>query len=125
MLSLEAVWALPLLVLLGLGLVHTVAFGRDVLVAHEAARAGARAAATSTGEELVVRAARDAAQELDVRVDVAPVSRSDGDIVTVTIEADRRIGAVVHTISASAHARVEPVVTPEPGHGARAPAFGR
>lgn len=118
MLSLEAVWVLPALALLVVGLVLTLGLVRDVLVLHEAARAGARVAATSTGAEPVIAAARQAAPELELTVHVNPVVRRDGDIVTVRTHTTRVIGPVRHELSARAVARVEPVVGPgTPGVG--------
>ncbi len=114
-LSLEAVWALPLLVLLGVGFLHTVGVARDVLVAHEAARAGARIAATTSGRTPVVAAVRQAAPELDAEVTVTPTARRDGDVATVRVEVRRRVGPMEHTIAAEAVARVEPAVGR--GHG--------
>jgi hypothetical protein len=110
-LSLEAVLVLPVLALLVGGLLTTVSVVRDVLILHEAARAGARAAATSTGTDVPVRAAREAAPELpDVAVVVTPGTRRDGDLVRVRVSVDRSLGPVTHRLRASAVARVEPVV---------------
>ncbi len=101
---------LPVLALLVVGLLHTAAVVRDVLLVHEAARAGVRAAATSTGHVAAIRAAQDAAPELDVVVHVRPLTRRDGDLVTVTVSTTRPVGPVQHRLRASAHARVEPIV---------------
>lgn len=120
-LSLEAVWILPLLVLLGSGLLLVVGVGRDVLVAHEAARAGARAAATSTGADAVHVAVRRAGPELEFDVRVEPLDRRDGDVVTVTVTTERQVGPLTHVIGAEAVARVEPVVA---GRGAAVPRGG-
>lgn len=109
---------LPVLVLLMMGLVETATVIRDVLVAHEAARAGARAAATTSGAEPVIAAARRSAPELALDVEVSPVVRGDGDIAMVTVTTRRRIGPVTHIIRAEAVARVEPAV----GTTARLPA---
>jgi hypothetical protein len=111
-LSLEAVWILPALALLIVGLLLALGLVRDVLLLHEAARVGARTAVTTNGAEPVVAAARAAAPELDLTVHVAPVSRRDGDLVTVRVHATRAIGPVVHRLSARAVGRVEPVVGP-------------
>ncbi len=111
-LSLEAVWVLPALALLVVGLVLTLGLVRDVLVLHEAARAGARTAATTTGSLPVIAAARQAAPELELVVRVTPVARRDGDLVTVHAHTTRLIGPIRHELSASAVARVEPVVRP-------------
>lgn len=110
MLSLEAVMVLPVLALLIMGLVETAAVLRDLLVTHEAARAGARAAATTSGAGPVAAAAREAAPELTIEVAVTPVVRRDGDVATVVVTTRRRVGPVVHTLEARAVARVEPAV---------------
>lgn len=110
-LSLEAVLVLPLVAVLIVGLIQVAAVGRDVLVLHEAARAGVRAAATSTGATAPDRAARAAAPELpQVRVEVDPVVREVGMLVIVRVSAERRLGPVVRTLRASAVAQVEPIV---------------
>jgi hypothetical protein len=110
-LSLESVLLLPVVALLVIGLLGAVGIVRDVLVLHEAARAGARAAATTTGNEPVARAARAAAPELpDLRVVVTPSTRRDGDLARVQVEVERRLGPVSHRLRASTVARVEPAV---------------
>jgi hypothetical protein len=110
-LSLESVLLLPVVALLVIGLLGAVGIVRDVLVLHEAARAGARAAATTTGNEPVARAAREAAPELpDLRVVVTPSTRRDGDLARVQVEVERRLGPVSHRLRASTVARVEPAV---------------
>jgi hypothetical protein len=97
--------------LLVLGLLGAVGIVRDVLVLHEAARAGARVAATTTGTDPVARAARQAAPELpDLRVVVTPSTRRDGDLARVQVEVERRLGPVSHRLRASTVARVEPTV---------------
>lgn len=111
-LSLEAVWVLPALALLVVGLVLTMGLVRDVLVLHEAARAGARTAATTSGALPVLTAARQAAPELELTVQVTPVARRDGDLVTVWVHTTRMVGPVRHDLSARAVARVEPLVEP-------------
>jgi len=85
--------------------------GRDLLVLHEAARVGARVAATTSGTTAPERAARAAAPELrGLVVEVAPTVRSDGDLVVVVVSAEHRLGPVTRTLEARAIARVEPVV---------------
>jgi hypothetical protein len=102
---------LPVLALLVTGFLGAVGIVRDVLVLHEAARAGARTAATSTGTAPVVRAVQQAATELpDVEVVVTPADRRDGDLVRVRVEVDRRLGPLTHRLRAETVARVEPVV---------------
>lgn len=111
MLSLEAVLVLPVVALLIVGMVQVAALGRDLLVLHEAARIGARVAATTTGTSAPERAARAAAPELrGLVVDVAPAVRSDGDLVVVVVRAEHLLGPVTRTLTARAIARVEPVV---------------
>lgn len=111
MLSLEAVLVLPVLALLVLGLFQVAAVGRDVLLLHEAARAGARVAATTTGTDAPTRAALAAAPELSgMQVSVEPRARRAGDLVTVRVSSVRRIGPVTHLLSARALAHVEPSV---------------
>lgn len=116
MLSLEAVWILPVLALLMLGLLETAGLVRDVLLLQEAARMGARTAATTTGVDPVVVAARQAAPELELHVEVSPTTRGDGDLAIVRTRTTRAIGPVRHELSARAVARVEPSV-PQPGPG--------
>ena len=111
MLSLEVVLVLPVLALLVLGLLQVAALGRDLLVLHEAARVGARVAATTSGSAAPERAARAAAPELSgLRVEVTPAVRADGDLVVVTVRAEHRMGPVTRTLQAEALARVEPIV---------------
>jgi pyruvate/2-oxoglutarate dehydrogenase complex dihydrolipoamide acyltransferase (E2) component len=110
-LTLEAVLVLPVLALLVTGLLGAVGIVRDVLVLHEAARAGARAAATTGDVAPVVRAAREAAPELpDLRVTVTPAVRRDGDLARVEVRVERGVGPVTQRLRASAVARVEPAV---------------
>ena len=102
---------LPVVALLVLGLLQVAAVGRDLLVLHEAARAGARVAATTTGSEAPRRAAERAAPELSgLRVEVSPSARRSGDLVTVRVSARRRLGPVERTLTARAVAHVEPSV---------------
>ena len=111
MLSLEAVLILPVIAAVILGLLQVAALGRDLLVLHEAARVGARVAATTTGTGAPERAARAAAPELaGLVVSVAPAVRRDGDLVVVEVSAEHRFGPVTRTLSARAIARVEAVV---------------
>ena len=110
MLSLEAVLLLPVIALLVVGVLGVAVVIRDVLLVHEGARVGARAAATTSGTAPVAAAVREAVPELDVRVEVTPDVRGDGDLVTVVVATDRRLGPVTHPIRARAVARVEPAV---------------
>jgi hypothetical protein len=111
MLSLEAVLVLPVLAVLVVGLLQVAAVTRDVLVLHEAARAGARVAATTTGRSAPIDAARRAAPELPrLEVVVEPERRRAGQLVTVRVATSRRIGPVTHVLRARAVAQVEPIV---------------
>ncbi len=110
-LSLEAVMVLPILALLVVALLQVAALVTDTLLLHEAARAGARTAATTTGSEPVARAARQAAPELEgMQVRVEPVVRRDGDLARVEVRLTRQIGPVRHPLRAVAFGRVEPAV---------------
>lgn len=110
-LSLEAVMILPILAILVVVLLQLAALVTDVLLLHEAARSGARAAATTSGTRPVAAAVTDAAPELpDIKVQVTPTVRGDGDLVRVEVRVTRSIGPVDHRLRAVAHARVEPAV---------------
>jgi hypothetical protein len=110
-LTLETVLVLPVLALLVTGLLGAVGIVRDVLVLHEAARAGVRTAATTSDPAPVVQAAREAAPELpDLHVTVTPTVRRDGDLARVEVRVERSLGPVTHRLRASAVARVEPAV---------------
>lgn len=110
-LSLEAVLVLPVIALLALGLLNTVTVLRDVLLLHEAARVGARVAATSTDNRVVADAAMAAAPELaGIELSVTPPSWAPGDVVTVRVSATRRVGPTSLLLRATAHARAEPTL---------------
>lgn len=107
----EAVLILPVLALMTVGLLQVAAIVSDVLLVHEAARAGARTAATTSGAGPVVEAANSAAPELEgMTVQVTPVVRRDGDIARVEVTLTRSIGPVDHTLKATSVVRVEPAV---------------
>jgi len=102
---------MPVIALLAVGLITTVMVLRDVLLVHEAARVGARVAATTLDNGIIEAAARQAAPELDhVRVTVTPAQRGVGEVVTVTASTGRRLGPTVWQPRGRAHARVEPSV---------------
>lgn len=116
--TLEAALGVGLVVAAAVLLVHVLAFGRDVLLVHEAARAGARAAATSTGHAAVVRAAREAAPDLPITVSVVPAARQAGDLARVEVALTTTVGPLRPRVRARAAARVEPAVGPGmPRHG--------
>lgn len=110
-LSLEAVLVLPVLALLVASMVQVGTIVADVLLLHEAARAGARTAATTSGAEAPRRAAVEAVPELDgLDVQVTPAVRREGDLARVEVVLVRRLGPVEHRLRAEAVARVEPGV---------------
>lgn len=106
--SLELALALPLLALAVLAALQSLALARDVLLAHEAARAGARAAATTVTTGPVLAAAEAAADGRPVRVTVSPGRRRPGDLARVDVRIEHRIGPHVVPVRAGAAARVEP-----------------
>lgn len=112
MVAIEAATGIAVVLLLMLLLFHVLAFGRDVLLVHEAARAGARAAATTTSDADVVRTARAAADGTPVVVTVAPQARRAGDLATVEVRWTSTVGPFRPLLRARAVARVEPVVGP-------------
>jgi Flp pilus assembly protein TadG len=111
MLSLEVALILPVVALLVVGLIQVAALGRDLLVLHEAARVGARVAATTSGTGAPERAARAAAPELGgLVIEITPAVRADGDLVLVEVSAEHRLGPTTRTLRARSIARVEPGV---------------
>ncbi|MDX1658270.1 MAG: TadE family type IV pilus minor pilin [Nitriliruptorales bacterium] len=109
-LSLEFALALPLLLLAVLTALQGLVLGRDVLLAHEAARAGARAAATSTSNAAVDRAVTAAIGDRAAGVTIQPAGRSAGDTVTVEVVLDTHLGPKRFEVRATAATRVEPGV---------------
>lgn len=110
-LALEWVLTLPLLLVVGGGLLVLGAVLRDVLVLEEAARSAARTAAVTADDAIVGNVARDAAPELPhVRVAVHPSGRRSGQHVTVTVSAQVRYGPISRALRATSVALVEPVV---------------
>ncbi|MDX1620300.1 MAG: TadE/TadG family type IV pilus assembly protein [Nitriliruptorales bacterium] len=109
-LSLEFALALPMLLLAVLAALQGLALGRDVLIVHEAARAGARAAATSTGSGAVDAAISEALDGRDADRTISPPERKTGDLVVVTVVLTSRIGPQELEVSATSAARVEPGV---------------
>lgn len=106
--SLEAALLLPVIALLTLAVLRTVGVARDVLVVHEAARAGARAAATTVTDGPPTTAARAAADGRPVDVRITPAQRRPGEIVTVEVELADRLGPLPYRVAARAVAQVEP-----------------
>ncbi len=110
MLSLELALSLPLVALAVLLVFHAMTYARDALLVQEAARAGARAAATSTSPRAVEQAARDAASPAHVTVAVSPPHRRAGDLAVVEVSMVSRAGLGKHTVHGRAVAQVEPGV---------------
>lgn len=111
-LSLEFGLSLPLLLLAVLAALQAVVLARDVLIAHEAARVGARAAATSSGTAAVAVAVEEAIGTRPVGIEVRPESRRTGDVARVTVRVTSRIGPHRFPVTATAANRVEPGVVP-------------
>lgn len=110
--SLEAALGVTVLLLLAAMLLQVVGVGRGVLLVHEAARAGARAAATGAPDAAVAAVARDAADGLDVAVTVRPAARRPGDLVTVEVGWTGTLGPLRPEVAARSVVRVEPGATP-------------
>lgn len=109
-LSLELALALPVLTFALLAIVYALVFAAHSLIVQEAARAGARAAATNPTDFAVVRAARLAAEGRPVRVVVTPARRRPGQTAVVTVHLDASAGPISYTVTGRAVAQVEPVV---------------
>lgn len=108
---------LPVMAIMLTLLVLFAGVARDQIILHEGARAGARAAATTTDDAEVIRRVREAAPELrDLRVTVVPSGRRDGDIARVVVYARRSYPfGIQQTLRAQANSRVEPgVAAPAP-----------
>ncbi|MTV24896.1 hypothetical protein FTX61_05615 [Nitriliruptoraceae bacterium ZYF776] len=114
--SFEAAMLLPIMAVLFTLLLVFASVGRDLIVLHEGARAGARAAATTTDDAEVVRLAREAAPELrDLDVTVVPSVRQDGDVVRVIVTTRRSyLFGIRPSLRAQAVSRVEPGVAAGP-----------
>lgn len=110
--SLEAALLLPFVALVTLAVLQTVGVARDLLLVHDAARAGARSAATTLGQGPPTDAARSAADGREVTVRVEPARRVAGDLVTVTVDLAGRFGHLPYTVTARSVAEVEPGASP-------------
>lgn len=106
--SLEAALLLPFVAIVTLAVLQLVGVARDLLLVHEAARAGARAAATTIDAGSPSDAARAAADGRPVTVRVDPSSRTPGTIVTVEVALSGGFGPVPYEVRASSVAEVEP-----------------
>lgn len=111
-LSLEWVLTVPVMMLLAALVVAAGFIVRDVMLLQEAARVGARVAATTAGQQPVRAAVHDAAPELrgGMAVAVSPMVRRPGDHVEVVVTTTRRYGPLSHRLVARSTARVEPIL---------------
>lgn len=101
---------LPFVMLATLAVLQVVGVVRDALLVHEAARAGVRAAATTTGTSEVVAAVDKAMEGRPHEITVTPINRQSGQLVTVTVRAPTSLGPLDHWVEATLVAEVEPVV---------------
>lgn len=110
--SLEAALLLPFVALVTLAVLQLVGVARDLLLVHEVARAGARAAATTLADAPVTAAAREAADGRPVAITILPSPRAPGTVVAVAVELADRFGPIPYTVRARAVAEVEPGAGP-------------
>lgn len=109
-LSLEFALTVPLVFLVVLVVFHAAAVARDTVVVQDAARVGARVAATTTSHDAVVDAVSEALGGRWASVGVVPRDRQPGDLARVTVKIRSRF-AVRHVwLRATAVATVEPGV---------------
>lgn len=101
-----------MLLVVASALLQVLGFGRDVLLVHEAARAGARAAATTLSDERVAAVAREAAGGMELSVTVSPADRGPGDLAEVEVRWTSRLGPLRPEVGARAVAQVEPGAEP-------------
>ncbi len=109
-LSLELALTVPALFLLMLVVFHAAVYARDALLVQDAARRGARVAATTLDDGAVAAAVRDALDGRDAAVTVRPSTRRAGDLVRVTVTLQSRIMARAAPLTATAVTAVEPGV---------------
>lgn len=110
--ALETAAGMALVMLALLAILQVLGFARHLLLVHEAARAGARAAAATADDAEVIRAASEASDGVAIRVTVTPPDRASGDLAEVVVRSEASIGPLRSTVSARAAARVEPGVGP-------------
>ncbi|MDX1511915.1 MAG: TadE family protein [Nitriliruptorales bacterium] len=106
----EAVLVLPVVMLAAFAVLEVVGVVRDALLVHEAARAGVRAAITSTGTDAVEIAVESVLAGREHVLEVTPTNRVAGQLVTVKVRAPTRLGPIDHWVEATLVAEVEPVV---------------
>ncbi len=107
-LSLELALTVPALFLLMLIIFHAAVYARDALLVQDAARRGARVAATSLDDGAVSAAVRDAVDGRPVAVTVRPSARRAGDVVRVTVTMQSRGVPRAAPLTATAVTAVEP-----------------
>ena len=109
-LSLEFALVIPVVFVLVMLVFHAAVYARDALVAQDAARAGARSAATTTSDDAVVEVVRAAVDGRAVDVVVTPSLRRSGQLVSVAVTLTSRAGLGTTTVTVRAVAVVEPGV---------------
>ena len=105
--SLELALAIPLLFLLLLVVFHAATLGRDALLVQDAARQGARVAATTADRSDVVAAVTEAVDGRQVTVSISGARRPGG-LVTVAVTMASKAGRGGTTVTGEAAAAVEP-----------------
>lgn len=108
--ALETAMSVAVVLVVLVGVLQVLGFARHLLLVHEAARAGARAAATTSDDGDVIRAATEASDGVPVRVTVAPPRRRAGDLAEVVVRSEVALGPLRPTVTARAASRVEPGV---------------
>ncbi|MFN2556206.1 MAG: TadE family type IV pilus minor pilin [Nitriliruptorales bacterium] len=109
-LSLELALTVPALFLLMLVVFHAAVYARDALLTQDAARRGARVAATSLDDGAIHQAVRDALDGRPATVTVQPSARRAGDVIRVTVVLQSRGLPGTPQLTATAVAAVEPGV---------------
>ncbi|HEX9888257.1 MAG TPA: TadE family type IV pilus minor pilin [Nitriliruptorales bacterium] len=111
LLSLEFALVVPVLFVLVFVLFELTGVARDALAVQNAAREGARVAATHAGDTEVRRAVTEALDGRVASVTVSPRLRRTGQLVRVEVHLPTRSARLASTtLRARATARVEPVV---------------
>ncbi len=107
-LTLEFALAVPVLALLVLATLQVTVLGRDALLVHEAARAGARVAATTLSDAEVHRAVATVLGGRASQVEVTP-RRRPGDLVTVTVTMAGGSGPFARPVTGRVVAQLEAI----------------
>lgn len=109
-LSLELALTVPALFLLVLVVFYAAVYARDALLVQDAARRGARVAATTLDDGAVVTAVREALDGRTATVTVRPSTRRAGDLVRVTVTLQSQVIPRAGSLTATAVTAVEPGV---------------